>query len=216
MNFGWYFFMYFLPGFMKKQFGAAGDSPGDRMLLAFLMGGPLLVGVFGCLLGGVLTDRYVRKTGDRKRARRVYGMSGFALCAACYTIALFHTTDVYVFAGAIAMAGFFNDLTMGSCWATVQDVGRRYSAIVGGCMNMVGNIGAALTTLITGRIVKHSGDTAEAAAKAQGLADDLAAAVRDAAIQNDAFPICFAMYATAYACGVFFWYKIDASKPIVE
>ena len=37
---------------------------------------------------------------------------------------------------AISLAGFFIDLTMGSAWAFCQDIGRRYAAIVAGCMNM--------------------------------------------------------------------------------
>ena len=61
---------------------------------------------------------------------------------------------MWLFAGCLILVGFFNDLIMGPAWATSQDIGRRYSAIVGGTMNMVGNLGAALGNLVTGLILK--------------------------------------------------------------
>ena len=71
INYGWYFFMYFLPDFLKKQFAGQTGTLGERVVMALLAGGPLLVGVLGCVLGGILTDRHVRRTGDRKWGRRL-------------------------------------------------------------------------------------------------------------------------------------------------
>ena len=45
------------------------------------------------------------------------------------------------------LVGFFNDFIMGPSWAAAQDIGRRYSAIVSGTMNMVGNLVATLGNL---------------------------------------------------------------------
>jgi hypothetical protein len=45
INYGWYFFMYFLPDFLKKQFAGQTGTLEDRMIMAILAGGPLLVGV---------------------------------------------------------------------------------------------------------------------------------------------------------------------------
>ena len=118
--------------------------------MALLAGGPLLVGVLGCLLGGYLTDRHVRRTGDRKWGRRLYGVIGFTGAAR-----LLRRRDLgamngnmWVFAAGVAMAGFFNDLTMGPSWAVCQDIGRRYAAIVSGFMNMIGNLLGGVTTII--------------------------------------------------------------------
>ena len=52
------------------------NSAGGKILLALLAGCPLLVGMLGCVLGGTLSDRYIRKTGDRKWGRRLFGMIG--------------------------------------------------------------------------------------------------------------------------------------------
>ena len=41
----------------------------------------------------------------------------------------------------VSLASFWNDITMGAAWASCIDIGRRYSGIVAGCMNTIGNLG---------------------------------------------------------------------------
>ena len=213
INYGWYFFMYFLPDFLKRKFGAQGTDLGDQIIMALLAGGPLLVGVFGCALGGILTDRHVRRTGDRKWGRRLYGVVGFALAATSYGVAILgvRAGNMWVFAAGVAMAGFCNDLAMGPSWAVCQDIGRRYSAIVSGFMNMVGNLGGALTLFVTDAIIKARVEVYKSTADERGLSLDQA---REAGL-IDGYQINLSLYALAYAIGVFFWLKIDASKPII-
>lgn len=218
-NFNWYFLMYYLPGALRGQYlqsrGPAIDgmlqSPeglaaagfggaaavggnelifGDRFIPALLGGAPLLIGMFGCYLGGVLSDAYVRRTGDRKWGRRVYGMAGYGLAGLAYAAAaLLVGGNFWLFAGCLILVGFFNDLMMSPAWATTQDVGRRYAAIVGGTMNMVGNLGATLGNLITGLILKY-------------------------VVGAEGFVICFVMYAVVYGLGVLTWLFIDPTKPV--
>jgi MFS family permease len=213
INYGWYFFMYFLPDFLKREFGRASHDLGDRAVMALLAGGPLLLGVFGCLLGGILTDRHVRRTGDRKWGRSLYGALGFGLAAGSYAIAIMgvRAGNMWVFAAGVGMAGFFNDIAMGPSWAVCQDIGRRYSAIVSGFMNMVGNLGGALTLFITDLIIKTQVDAFKATADERGLTIDQA---REAGLLAG-YQINLVLYAIAYAIGVIFWLKIDATKPIV-
>lgn len=202
MNFGWYFFMYFLPGFMKEQFGEGLDGTASgTVLLKLMSGGPLLLGIPGCLLGGYLTDRYVRRTGDRKWGRRLYGMIGFALASLCYVGAVLSSGNVFIFAACIGLAGFCNDLALSACWATCQDIGRRHAAIVSGFMNMIGNMGAALTNFIAWYIL---------ASYTKGVPTEYLASAK-----MSGYVVCLTLYAIAYAIGVFFWLRIDASKPLV-
>lgn len=194
MNFGWYFLMYFLPGFMKQNFLTPGEGWTKIVLVALLTGGPLLLGMPGCLIGGVLTDRYVKRTGDRTWGRRLYGMIGFGLCAMLYVLAILSVGNLWLFALCIAMVGFCNDLTMGSAWSTCQDIGRRYAAIVSGAMNMIGNLGGALTNFVTGSVIKY---------------------YKEAGQEETGYIVCLSAYAFVYALGVFLWYKIDAAKPLI-
>ncbi|MBA4065613.1 MAG: MFS transporter [Isosphaera sp.] len=221
-NYGWYFFMYFLPDFLKRQFGGQAVTLGDRAVMALLAGGPLLVGVLGCIVGGRLTDRYVRRTGDRKWGRRRYGILGYAGAAAAYGVAIVGASNqnMWVFAGGVALAGFFNDLIMGPAWAVCQDIGRRHAAIVSGFMNMVGNLGGVTTIIVTATIMN-----ARVAAKEAELAPlvavvgEAAAAPQTLAAREagliEGYIINLSLYAAAYVVGVFFWLMIDPTKPVV-
>jgi MFS family permease len=221
-NYGWYFFMYFLPDFLKRNFGRPTDTLGDKVVMAFMAGGPLLVGVAGCLLGGALTDRYVRRTGDRKWGRRRYGVLGYSGAAAFYVVAILGVMadNKWVFAAGVAMAGFFNDMTMGPSWAVCQDIGKRYAAIVSGFMNMIGNLGGVTTIFVTASIMRHTVEVKEAQPLAAAAFAGTAAAgpdvlaAREAGL-NEGYMFNLFLYALAYLIGVFFWLKIDATKPVV-
>jgi nitrate/nitrite transporter NarK len=193
-NYCWYFLMYFLPGTLKKQFPEwTGDAQG-RILLALLAGCPLLIGMFGCLLGGTLSDRYIRRTGDRKWGRRLFGMVGYGGAGLCYFAAagvkVADPSNLLLFAFFLILMGFMNDLIMAPAWAVCQDIGRDYAATVSGAMNMFGNlVGAVSTLLVTGLIMKNYGET-------------------------DGMLICFTMYGCVYFAGVGLWALIDPTKPI--
>jgi nitrate/nitrite transporter NarK len=174
------------------------------------------------VVGGLLTDRYVRRTGDRKWGRKIYGVIGFTAACCCYVVAIFGAVNqnMWVFALGVALAGFSSDLTMGSAWAICQDIGRRYSAIVSGFMNMIGNLGGVATIIVTGLImdVQVSAKQAEVSATAAVTGVPAATPLYEAARRAgeiDGYIINLSLYALAYAIGVFFWLKIDATKPIV-
>lgn len=193
-NFCWYFLMYNLPRTMQIEFADWKTTTRGKLLLALLSGSPLLVGMFGCLLGGILSDRYIRRTGDRTWGRRRYGMIGYAgaglayLAAACLNY--YQPGNLWGFATCLILMGFLNDLMMAPAWACCQDIGQRYAATVAGTMNMFGNLAGAVTTIfITGLLMKHYPE-------------------------NGIF-ICFTMYAIVYCFGILMWLFVDASKPIV-
>jgi MFS transporter, ACS family, glucarate transporter len=198
-NFCWYFLMYNHPKAMKDAYGEwAKGSDLRECLLALLSGAPLLIGMFGCLLGGVLSDRYIRRTGDRKWGRRLFGMLGYGLAGVCYLAAAgvqnFDPANLWGYAVLLIMMGFCNDLIMAPAWAVCQDIGRDYAATVSGSMNMVGNlVGAVGGIYFTKLVMDHYGR------------DHVA----------DARVACFLSFAAVYFVGVGLWLLIDASKPIV-
>ena len=203
-NFCWYFLMYNHPGAMKKQFPEWDATPAGRIQLALLSGAPLLIGMFGCYLGGVLSDRYIKRTGDLKWGRRIYGMLGYSLAGLCYLLAIagkvIAPDNLWAYAIPLMLMGFCNDLIMAPAWAVCQDVGREYAATVSGTMNMFGNLVGAVTGIfVTGMILK---------------AHTVNAGTKEEMVLNSGYVVCFAIYAVVYFLGVGLWLLIDASKPI--
>jgi nitrate/nitrite transporter NarK len=214
-NFNWYFLLYNLPGMLKEQFPHLGTTRQDQLLLALVGGGPLLIGMLGCQIGGLLTDRHIRRTGDRKWARRTYGMLGYGLAALAYLFAaltLGGSAPFWVFAACAIAVGFFNDLIMGPAWATAQDIGRRYSAIVSGAMNMVGNLGGVLGILVSGLIMQEFAYHDLRVVKEVGSVTYYKLVP---AIRPEGYMTCFFLYAVVYALGVVTWLFIDPTKPVI-
>src|SRR5208283_5366735 len=112
MSYGWYFNLSYVFAYLEQQHGVdKADWVGS-----LYKGGPLIFGAVGCLVGGILTDRYIRRTGDRRWGRRIFGIFGHSVCVPLY-LGCMVAPNALTFALAIALTGFFNDLAMGSAWA---------------------------------------------------------------------------------------------------
>jgi MFS family permease len=210
--YGWYFNITFMGPFFEDRYAV----PAGSVLANLYKGGPLLLGAAGCLVGGLLTDRYVRRTGNRRWARRLLGVTGLALGSAVFVICHFlcrRVSEPLIFALLLALTGFFADLTMPSAWAVCQDIGRRYAAIVAGFMNMVGNLGGTLASYITGRILSHS---LQDHGVSLGVSIDSLSAAQKAAGQLAGYETSFLVFAAAYAVGALCWLFVDASRPVAH
>jgi len=203
--YGWYINITYFTGYLKDPLGIdkGTEKWTSQFWIAGLMAGlPLLVGSVSCLIGGIMTDQFIKRTGNRKWGRRLFGVIGHGLCAACYFVAIFFMKSPWTFVLLIAFAAFWNDLTMGSAWASCLDIGKRYSGIVAGCMNTIGNLGGALAGILTGKILDwHTG-----------------ALVRGTPAFNEAkdegWIVNIFLYGAAYALAVLCWFWFDATKPV--
>jgi MFS family permease len=151
VSYGWYFNLNYLPAYLEEQHAVTKDS----WLGSLYKGGPLMLGAISCLLGGFLSDLYIRRTGSRVWGRRVFGLIGHSLTVPCYLYCVI-APSALTFALSLSLAGFSSDLAMGSAWASCQDIGKKYAAIVAGCMNTIGNLGGFAATLLTGLIIGQS------------------------------------------------------------
>jgi nitrate/nitrite transporter NarK len=187
-SYGWYFNITWLPDYLGKQYQVSQETHGV-WVMGLLSGAPLLLGSLACLVGGLLTDAFIRRTGDRKWGRRLFGALGHGICALCYFLSL-ATSSAWLFVLALALAAFCNDLTMGAAWASCIDIGRHYSGIVSGCMNTVGNLGGALAGIATGWIVQS--------------------------FPTHGWTINILLFALAYVTATILWLFFDATKPLVH
>jgi len=207
MVYGWFFHMTYLPAYLEERFGVAPSS----ILGALYKGGPLWLGAFSCLWGGILVDRLTRLLASRRRARRLVGVVAQSLCAVGWIGAIF-APNVHVFTLAISLAALSNDMTLASCWATCQDIGGRHTAVTAACMNTVGALGAAVVSWTTGTIIQLS--LAERASALDVAVEQLAAADQHSAIMAG-YDYNFMSYAAAYIISAVCWRFIDPDKPII-
>jgi len=208
MVYGWAFHITYLPAYLQERFHVDPQS----VIGSLYKGGPLWIGAIGCLIGGFLVDGMIRRSGNRRRSRRVVGVLAESLCAVAWIGAIF-APNVHLFFVAISFAAFCNDLTLGSAWATCQDIGQRHSAMTAACMNTVGTLGAAVAGWATGTIVEQT--IAWRQASSMNVAEALSDIdKRDALLAG--FDYAFVSYAAIYAVSAICWRFIDASKPIVD
>jgi len=146
LSYGWYFYITWLPTYLRE---ARGTSLKFGALLASL---PLLLGGIGCMVGAQLIRRLARSGERIILARRIVAIVGF-VGASASVFAFTQVADPVRAMLLLGLAGFFNDFVMPACWAGCMDIGGRYSGTVSGAMNMVGNIGGALSPLIIGYIL---------------------------------------------------------------
>jgi MFS transporter, ACS family, glucarate transporter len=208
MAYGWYFNITYLPSYLKDRFQLDPRS----LVGAIYQGGPLWIGAFSCLAGGILVDWLIRRTGDRKRTRRIVGATAETLCALGWIAAIF-APNVHLFFLAISLAALCNDLTLASAWATCQDIGQRYTAVTAACMNTVGTLGAAVAGWLTGTLVENAltshAVTLDTTVKQLAESEKLTA-------MTAGFNLSFATYAAAYFVSAICWRLIDCTEPIVD
>jgi MFS transporter, ACS family, glucarate transporter len=213
-SYGWYFNITYLPGYLQSVYGITRGknwSP-EFWQFSLLAGAPLLFGSVACLVGGLLTDRFIRHTGNRKWGRRLFGVIGHGVCALCYFLS-FYARGPWLFVLAISLAAFWNDLTMGSAWASCQDIGGKYSGIVSGTMNTIGNLGGAAAGFVTGWILDAFDTPVPRAQAAVTGGLWLAGPPREQLFVG--WHVNFTTFTAVYVMAALLWLCFDATKKII-
>ena len=117
---------------------------------------PLLAGTGGDLIGGWLSDRWARRSGDLKTARRSVAVAGFLLAAGAILPATF-TSSPTVSVWYTCLAVFGLETTVGVSWAIPLDIGGDYAGSVSSVMNTCGNIGGAISPALLAYLVRSYG-----------------------------------------------------------
>jgi len=116
---------------------------------------PYIVGACANLIGGIASDRLVRKFG-LITGRRIVGVSGLGTAAIFMAATISATSGLWslIFL-SLAYAGIlFQQPTL--C-ATSVDIGKGHVGAVFGFMNTASNIAAALSSVVFGYLVAYSG-----------------------------------------------------------
>lgn len=141
LSYGFWFYLTWLPTYIREQFGL---QHADRYLAALLAAPPLFLAGVSCLLTGWLTPRLVRRCGGNVgRVRRALGLVGHALACVMLLVSVSFQSPVLAMI-AMGFSCFGNDMAMPGSWAGCMDMGGRYSGTLSGIMNTWGSIGGLL------------------------------------------------------------------------
>ena len=150
LSYCWYFYVTWLSTFLDEKYPGVGDV--QRALLA---GVPLFGGAFGNLIARYLMGALEKRTGSLIRTRRILGFCGFACAALVFLLPARVDNPVLVMA-AMGLASLFGDISMPCSWGACMDVGGKFAGTYSGAMNMMGNLGGALSPLAFNWIASHS------------------------------------------------------------
>ncbi|MDX2268738.1 MAG: MFS transporter [Bryobacter sp.] len=146
---GSYFYLSWLHTYLVK---GRGMTENEMRTFSSL---PFLVGIAGNLFGGFLSDALSQRFGLRI-GRRTVGAAGLFLSAGCMLWSSV-TPDRFATAGLLALGYGAMDCMLPVSWAVCMDVGKRYAGAVTGSMNMAGQLGSFLSSLVFGYLVERTG-----------------------------------------------------------
>ena len=114
---------------------------------------PLLAGMVGNTMGGVLTDRVYLRTNNLKFARKVVAVPAL-LAAAALMLPAALSGGQYTALVSLVAAQFFLECVQGPQWSLPMDMGGRYAGTVAGLMNGFGNLAGALSPIFFGLLAQ--------------------------------------------------------------
>jgi ACS family glucarate transporter-like MFS transporter len=143
--FGGTFYVTWLPTYLASR-GLTGMTAG------ILAGLPLILSSAADLLGGVSTDRAIRRLGLRLGRITIGG--GALAAAGVFTIAGAFVASPVAAAVLIALGGASSNFLLGAAWGTCVDIGGRRSGAVSAAMNTSGQVGAILSPILVATVVR--------------------------------------------------------------
>lgn len=150
--YGWslWVFLTWLPSYLKDARGY------DIKHLALFTSLPLLAGVVGDTLGGVISDKIYKKTGNLKLARRsllVVGLGG----ALAFILPAIYTQTPLTAVILLAASFFFLELTNAVLWTLPIDIAGKYAGTAGGMMNTGFGVAGMISPAVFGFLIEKTG-----------------------------------------------------------
>jgi len=150
--YGWslWVFLTWLPSYLS-------DSRGfklDQMALMTML--PLLAGVVGDTLGGVISDAIFRRTGNLRLARRtllVVGLGG----ACAFIVPAIVTGSALGAVCLLAAAFFFLELANAVLWTLPIDIAGQFAGTAGGMMNTGFGVAGMISPIVFGVLIQRTG-----------------------------------------------------------
>jgi ACS family hexuronate transporter-like MFS transporter len=143
-----YFFLSWFPSYLMMERHLSLSSMSIVNVI------PWILGFMGIALGGFISDRIFRLTGNALKSRKIVIVGGLLIAAAC--VACAGTANSV--GAAVALMGitvFFMNLTLSVYWAIILDtVEPARMGGVGGFMHLLANTAGILAPVLTGFLVQ--------------------------------------------------------------
>ncbi|CAB3752080.1 MFS transporter [Paraburkholderia solisilvae] len=159
-----YFFLSWFPSYLTMERHL---SLSDMSAVSII---PWVMGFFGYMGGGLVTDALCRKTGRALYARKMTLVTSLLVAGVCVALAG-HATTATMAAGLMGFSVFFLYVSANCYFAIILDMveASRVGA-VGGFIHMIANFAGVLAPVITGFIVQATGSFTSAFLLAGGVA----------------------------------------------
>jgi len=150
--YGWslWVFLTWLPSYLKDARGF------DLKQLALFTSLPLMAGVIGDTLGGVVSDQILKRTGNLKLARRlmlVIGMGG----SLAFILPVVSVSDPIMAVALLSASFFFLELTNAVLWSLPIDIAGSYAGTAGGMMNTGFGVAGMISPIVFGYLIETTG-----------------------------------------------------------
>jgi len=149
LSYVWYFYVTWLPTFIKESYGATRSD----MVQSLLAGVPLFCGGIGSFFSGFIAAKLSNLVGGMANTRKILSVGGF-LCMGLSIFLASRLKQPEAVLASFGAASFFGDLAMPCSWGTCMDIGGRFAGTLSGSMNMTGNLGGALSSYVLPYILR--------------------------------------------------------------
>ena len=116
-----------------------------------------LAGVLGDTLGGMVTDKILKRTGNLRRARSsMVSVCMFLSMLSLIPLMFTHSRGISL----LFLSGgfFFSEMTIGPMWATPMDIAPNRCGTASGIMNSGSALAAILSPVVSGFIIDRTGN----------------------------------------------------------
>ena len=200
MSFAWYFYITWMPTFIKETFPNFTDI--QRALLGCV---PLFFGGLGSIFAGLVATPLERYFGNSAATRRFLGCVGLCGAAVMLLVSVYlrGSADATVAGSwipilsmfAVGFASFCNDLAMPGAWGACMEVGGKHTGSLSGSMNMMGNLGGAMPGFVVPIVLSLT-----------NLPD----------ATSTSWNAVFYLFAAVYVVGGLSWLAIDPVTPLAQ
>ncbi len=129
----------------------------DMKKSALFASGVFFAGVVGDTLGGIVSDRILKRTGNLRKARsHMVAVCMLLTLLSLLPLLFVHSLTVSIL--SLSAGFFFAELTIGPMWAMPMDIAPDCSGTASGMMNTGSALAAIISPVLSGYLIDRTGN----------------------------------------------------------